>query len=144
MSFPHGAGLACAKEGWESERFALDGVTGDPLTTHRNEHYFMIFALFGILAVVIGICSLVCGIMVLVKQFQSEPGPLHGIIGIVTCLFWGWINATKLNIKKLMMLWTALIVAGLLIQGILAIAAGGEMAKQIELQQLQQQQQPTQ
>jgi len=104
----------------------------------------ILLVLLGIVGLCVGIGSLVCGIMVLVKQFQTD-GPLHGIIGIVTCLLWtliwGWINATKLNIKKLMMIWSALIVVGLGIQGITAVVAGGaaakEMQRQMELQQQQ-------
>lgn len=76
-------------------------------------------ALLGILGMVLGLGSLVCFVMVLIKQFQ-DAGPLHGIIGIVTCgiwtLIWGWMNATRLGIKNLMMAWTGLIVLGIIIQ----------------------------
>jgi putative Ca2+/H+ antiporter (TMEM165/GDT1 family) len=51
--------------------------------------------------------------MVLIKQFK-DAGPLHGIIGIITCsiwtLIWGWMNAARLNIKNLMLIWTILFV----------------------------------
>ena len=73
------------------------------------------------LASLIGLGSLVCWIMVLIKQFQ-QGSAVHGIIGIVTCglwtLIWGWMNATKLNIKNLMLIWTILIVVGLIVQGV--------------------------
>ena len=69
--------------------------------------------LLGILALLVCLGSLVCWIMVLIKQFK-DAGPLHGIIGIITCsiwtLIWGWMNATRLNIKNLMLIWTVLFV----------------------------------
>jgi hypothetical protein len=72
------------------------------------------------LASLIGLGSLVCWIMVLIKQFQLGS-VVHGIIGIVTCglwtLIWGWINAGKYNIRNLMLIWTILIVVGLVLQG---------------------------
>jgi len=73
------------------------------------------------LASLIGLGSLVCWVMVLIKQFQ-QGSAVHGIIGIVTCglwtLIWGWMNAGKLNIKNLMLIWTALIVVGMIVQGV--------------------------
>ena len=69
--------------------------------------------LLGILALLVCLGGLVCWIMVLIKQFK-DAGPLHGIIGIITCsiwtLIWGWMNATRLNIKNLMLIWTVLLV----------------------------------
>jgi hypothetical protein len=40
-----------------------------------------------ILATLVGLASLVCFVMVLIKQFQTA-GPLHGIIGLLTCGIW--------------------------------------------------------
>ncbi len=72
------------------------------------------------LASLIGLGSLVCWIMVLIKQFQLGS-VVHGIIGIVTCglwtLIWGWLNAGKHNLRNLMLIWTALIVLGVVLQG---------------------------
>jgi hypothetical protein len=86
--------------------------------------------LLGILALLAFLGCLVCFVMVLIKQFQTA-GPVHGIIGIVTCslwtLIWGWMNATNLNIKKLMMIWTALIVVYI----VLYIAGAGMMFSQM-------------
>jgi hypothetical protein len=80
--------------------------------------------MLSILAMCVGLASLVCFIIVLIKQFQNG-GALHGIIGIVTCgiwtMIWGWMNAGKLNIKNLMMIWTLLFVASL----ILNVVSGG-------------------
>jgi hypothetical protein len=78
----------------------------------------------GILAMLIGLVSLVMFILVLIKQFQTA-GAVHGIIGIVTCgiwtFIWGWMNAGKLNIRNLMLIWTAAII----ISVVLNILAGG-------------------
>jgi hypothetical protein len=64
--------------------------------------------------------------MVLIKQFQ-DGGVLHGIIGIVTCgiwtFIWGWMNASRLNIKNIMMIWTGLIVICIILN-----VLGGGMA----------------
>jgi hypothetical protein len=69
--------------------------------------------MLGILGMVAGIGSLICFIIVLIKQFQ-DAGAVHGIIGIVTCgiwtFIWGWMNAGRLNIKNIMMIWTLLFV----------------------------------
>ena len=56
--------------------------------------------------------SIICFIIVLIKLFQNE-GALKGILGFICGLYtfiWGWMNATKLNIKNIMMIWTALII----------------------------------
>ena len=69
--------------------------------------------MLGILAMVVGLASFVCFIIVLIKQFQNA-GVVHGIIGIVTCgiwtFIWGWMNAGKLNLRNIMMIWTLLFV----------------------------------
>jgi hypothetical protein len=66
-----------------------------------------------IIGMLIGLASLICFIMVLIKQFQNA-GVVHGIIGIITCsiwtFIWGWMNAGNLNIKNIMIAWTVLIV----------------------------------
>ena len=71
-----------------------------------------------IIGMLVGLGSLICFILVLIKQFQNA-GAVHGIIGIITCgiwtFIWGWMNATKLNIKNIMMIWTLLIIVGLII-----------------------------
>jgi hypothetical protein len=72
---------------------------------------------------VIGIGCLVCFIIVLVKLFQ-ENGILHGILGLICGLYtfiWGWINATRLNIKNIMLIWTLLIIVSI----ILGVVGGG-------------------
>lgn len=76
-----------------------------------------------ILNAVIGVGCIVCFIIVLVKLFQ-ENGVLHGILGLICGLYtfiWGWINATRLNIRNIMMIWTLLIVVSI----ILTVLGGG-------------------
>jgi hypothetical protein len=55
---------------------------------------------------------LVCAIAVLVKLFQTE-GALKGILGLICGLYtyiWGWINANRLGIRNIMLIWTVLII----------------------------------
>jgi hypothetical protein len=57
--------------------------------------------------------SLVCWIMVLLKMFPAE-GTLKGILAIICGLYafiWGWMNASKFNLRNIMLIWTVAIVA---------------------------------
>jgi hypothetical protein len=80
--------------------------------------------MLSILALVCSIVSFICFIIVLIKQFQ-QGSVVHGIIGIITCgiwtFIWGWMNAGRLNIKNIMMIWTLLIVVGI----VLNVLGGG-------------------
>lgn len=80
-----------------------------------------------ILSMLVGLVALVMFVMVLIKQFQTA-GPIHGIIGIVTCgiwtFIWGWMNAGKLNIRNLMIIWTICIILNV----VLSLAGGGMAA----------------
>ncbi len=70
-----------------------------------------------ILAQLVGLASLVCFVMVVIKLFQQK-GALHGILGILCGIYtfvWGWMNVATLNIKKLMLIWTVLIVVGIIL-----------------------------
>lgn len=70
-----------------------------------------------ILAQLVGLASLVCFIMVVIKLFQQK-GVLHGILGIICGLYtfiWGWMNAATLNIKKVMLIWTVLLIVGIIL-----------------------------
>jgi hypothetical protein len=85
----------------------------------------------GIVGGIAGLGWVICFIIVLIKQFQ-EGGLLHGIIGIITCglwtLIWGWINAGKLNIRNLMLIWTVLWLAAIILNsmsGALSFASAG-------------------
>ena len=78
-----------------------------------------------ILLLLVEVAAFVCFIMVLIKQFQTA-GAVHGIIGIITCgiwtFIWGWMNATTLNIKNIMMIWTLLIVICIVLQFVFGVS----------------------
>ena len=83
-----------------------------------------------ILSIVAGIGNLICFIIVLIKLFQQK-GALHGILGLICGLYtfiWGWINAARLNIKNIMLIWTVTIllsiVANVMVSRDAASAAG--------------------
>ena len=79
-----------------------------------------------ILASLVALGSLVCFVMVLIKQFQTA-GALHGIIGLITCgiwtFIWGWMKASTLNLKNIMLAWTGLIVLSVVLNMMGAMAA---------------------
>lgn len=70
-----------------------------------------------LLALVVGLGSLVCAVIVIIKLFQNE-GALKGILGIICGLYtfiWGWMNAGRLGIRNIMLIWTALIILGIIL-----------------------------
>lgn len=76
-----------------------------------------------ILNIVASLGSLICFVIVLIKLFQTE-GALKGILGLICGLFtfiWGWMNAGKLGIKNIMLIWTVLIILSI----VFSIAGGG-------------------
>ncbi len=80
--------------------------------------------LLPILNILVGLGGLVCAIIVLTKLFPAE-GALKGILGIICGLYtfiWGWMNADRFNLRKVMMIWTALIILAVIIG-----VAGGAM-----------------
>jgi hypothetical protein len=88
------------------------------------------------LSILTSLAGLVFFIIVLIKQFQTA-GPLHGIIGIVTCglwtFIWGWINSTQLNLKKTMLIWSVLIVAGIGFSAVAGAAGFGALMSDPEM-----------
>jgi hypothetical protein len=57
------------------------------------------------------IVSLVCWIMVLIKMFPAE-GALKGVLAIICGLYafiWGWMNASRFNLRNIMLIWTVAI-----------------------------------
>ncbi len=73
----------------------------------RNNNITIIIGgiIFGIGAV----AQIAFWIIVLIKMFKTETSPLQGIIGIFCSLWayiWGWMNSTKLGLKKTMIQWT--------------------------------------
>ncbi|MEP6672642.1 MAG: hypothetical protein ABJF10_25990 [Chthoniobacter sp.] len=78
------------------------------------------------LSYLVSLGSFVCFIMVLIKLFK-EKGALHGILGILSCglypLIWGWIHNGRLGIKNIMIIWTVLIVVGIILNVVVGAAA---------------------
>jgi hypothetical protein len=73
--------------------------------------------MIGILAIVAAIAGFICQILVLTKMLPEE-GILKTILGLICGLYaliWGWQNADRLGIKKLMQIWTGLIIVGLVL-----------------------------
>jgi hypothetical protein len=69
-----------------------------------------------LLMIAIGLVSLVCWIMTLIKIFKSNVG--LGILGIVCGIFafiYGWVKTEEYKNKKVMIVWTAAILFSLLL-----------------------------
>lgn len=78
-----------------------------------------------LLAQLAGLACLIPFIIVLIKLFQTK-GVLHGILGLLCGLYtfiWGWINATSLNIKNIMIIWTVLIIVSMVLNVMFAAPA---------------------
>jgi hypothetical protein len=76
-----------------------------------------------IIGLLLWLGCLICGIIVLIKLFQDK-GILHGILGLICGLYtfiWGWMNATRLGIKNIMIVWTLLILLSIVVN----VAFGG-------------------
>ena len=61
------------------------------------------------------IVSIICWIMVLLKMFPAE-GPLKGILAIICGLYafvWGWMNASRFNLRNIMLIWTVAIIVSI-------------------------------
>lgn len=79
--------------------------------------------MFGILALLALIGCVICWIIVLIKIFQND-GALKGVLGLICILFafiWGWLHGNRLGVKKIMMIWTVLII----VYVIFAMLSGG-------------------
>jgi TolA-binding protein len=84
----------------------------------------------GILIQVLLLVGFVLTIIVLIKQFK-HGGALHGILGIITCglwtFIWGWIKHKSLAMTKLMITWTIVELAPI----VLIIVFGAAMMSQM-------------
>jgi tetratricopeptide (TPR) repeat protein len=80
----------------------------------------MLDYLYPALSAVISIVLFIIFIVVLIKSFKA--GVLKGILGLVTCglftFIWGWVKHSELQITKLMLLWTVLILPMIKEQGL--------------------------
>ncbi len=94
----------------------------------------MFFVIQGLQAL-LGIASLVCFVLVLIKMFQSGEQTLGIVcivlvlcfgIGFLVAFIFGWINATKWDIKNVMLIWTGAIIASLVLS-VIAFSMGAAM-----------------
>ena len=70
-----------------------------------------------VLSVLAGIATFVLFVIVLIKLFQTE-GVGKGILGIICALYtfiWGWMKHKELDITNLMIVWSVLIVIGIIL-----------------------------
>jgi hypothetical protein len=85
--------------------------------------------MLGILAMVAALGCLICAIIVLIKLFQNE-GALKGILGLICGLYtfiWGWMNANRLGIKNIMIIWTVLLIIYIILAGMGGFSYGYRM-----------------
>ncbi|HEV2862621.1 MAG TPA: hypothetical protein VGX48_16525 [Pyrinomonadaceae bacterium] len=78
----------------------------------------------GLLALLVMLGTIICFIIVLIKLFQNE-GALKGILGLLCSLYtfiWGWMNANRLGIRNIMLIWTALLILSFILR--FALGAG--------------------
>jgi hypothetical protein len=88
-----------------------------------------------ILALVLNVACIIPFIIVLIKLFK-EKGALHGILGIICAIYtfiWGWMNAGRLGLKNIMIIWSLLIVAGMVLNGMAAKSIPGAELPNTEL-----------
>ena len=81
------------------------------------------------LAGLCGLGSLICWIMVLIKMFKDEEagGVGKGIFGLICGLYaliWGWQNGERLGIKKIVLVWTIIVVVQIVLQVLAGVLAG--------------------
>lgn len=83
------------------------------------------------ISMLLGIGSLVCWIMTLIKMFQDEEkgGVGSGIVGVICGLWafiWGWQNhARHEGHKKIMMIWTGCFLGSIALNVIMNVVAVG-------------------
>jgi hypothetical protein len=99
-----------------------------------SEDFQPMLILSQVLQGLLGIGSLVCFILVIIKMFQVGEQTM-GIVCIVLVLccigglvafVYGWINANKWGITNIMWIWTGLIIGGIVLN-IIALASGATM-----------------
>lgn len=83
-----------------------------------------------ILVLLVLLAAIVVQILVVVKMFKNA-GALHGILGLLCGLYafiWGWMNANKLGIKNLMLIWTGLLILYFILAAVFGASFGYNMA----------------
>ena len=86
-------------------------------------------AVLSLLLIAASVGSLVCLILVLLKLFPDK-GVGWGIFGIICGLYtfiWGWQNAERHGIQQIMMIWTACVVASIVLNVLVSVMAGANL-----------------
>jgi hypothetical protein len=82
-------------------------------------------ALILVLVLISSLVSLVCAIMVVIKLF-NDKGIWWGIFGIICGIYafiWGWQNAKRFDLQKIMIIWSISIVFGLVLNIIATVSS---------------------
>jgi hypothetical protein len=81
--------------------------------------------LLTLLAVAAGLGSLVCWIIILIEMFQKDSVVI-GILGILCGLWafiWGWMKLPVHGKRQVMQIWTACIIAGIVLNVLAGVMA---------------------
>ena len=81
--------------------------------------------LLGLLALVAGIGSIICWIIILIEMFQKDS-VIVGILGILCGLWafiWGWMKLPQHGKRQVMQIWTACIIAGIVLNVLAGVMA---------------------
>lgn len=93
------------------------------------------FYVFSGLSAVIGIVSFVIFIIMLIKQFK-HGGILHGLLGLITCglytFIWGWIKHKDYGLTRMMMTWSILWVASIIVPAVMTSLGFAQFYKYFE------------
>jgi hypothetical protein len=84
-------------------------------------------ALLGLLGLAVWIANVVCLIMVVTKLFKDK-GVGWGIFGVICSIYtfiWGWQNANRFDMKNLMLIWTFLFVALIILRVVTTVMMAG-------------------
>jgi hypothetical protein len=73
-----------------------------------------------IVGVLAGLASLACWIMTLIRMFgdKTDGGTLKGVLGIlcpIWAFIWGWMTVGKHKTNQLMLVWSAVIAVGIIV-----------------------------
>jgi len=82
----------------------------------------MAFLILGI-SIIVWLGCLGCWIMTPIKMFKSNENVGLSILGCICPLWafiWGWMNAAKMNHKQIMLIWSGLIGASIILNIIAA------------------------
>jgi hypothetical protein len=85
-----------------------------------------------LLSLVLGVGSLICFIMVIIKMFQNDATGVAIVslllllcgIGALVAFVYGWVKAAEWGITNVMLAWTGCFVGGIVLT-VLQLAMGG-------------------